>query len=173
MRSFLRTNWRGVTIGVTALAIFCAAILVLSTMPPRAIVMATGPEGGGFEEVGRQYRSALERAGVQVRLVETAGSMENLALLRDPRSGVNVALIHAGSTSASETPELESLGTLFYEPLYDRTRPMLHQRKNAQSLIMSKFTARSIVPPFECTDWPDFAASACVAGLPSLMRATA
>ena len=58
MRSFLRANWRGVTIGVTALAIFCAAILVLSTMPPRAIVMATGPEGGGFEEVGRQYHTS-------------------------------------------------------------------------------------------------------------------
>jgi len=118
MRSFLRTNWRGVTIGVTALAIFCADILVLNTMPPRAIVMATGPQGGGFEEIGRQYQSALERAGVQVRLVETAGSVENLALLRDPRSGVNVALIQAGSTSASEAPELESLGTLFYEPLW-------------------------------------------------------
>jgi len=83
MRSFLRTNWRGVTIGITALAIFCAAILLLSTMPPRAIVMATRPEGGGFEEIGRQYQSALERAGVQVRLVGTVGSAENLALLRD------------------------------------------------------------------------------------------
>jgi hypothetical protein len=80
VRQFLRTNWRGVTIGVTALVIFCGAILLLSTMPPRAIAMATGPEGSGYEEIGRQYQSALERAGVQVRLVATAGSLENLAL---------------------------------------------------------------------------------------------
>ena len=118
VRQFLRTNWRGVTIGVTALAIFCGAILLLSTMPPRAIAMATGPEGSGYEEIGRQYQSALERAGVQVRLVATAGSLENLALLRDPRSGVNVALVQGGSISAHEAPELESLGTLFYEPLW-------------------------------------------------------
>ena len=111
VREFLRTNWRGVTIGVTALAIFCVAMLLLSTMPPRAIVMATGPEGGGYEEIGTQYQSALERAGVQVRLVATAGSLENLALLRDPRSGVNVALVQGGSISAREAPELESLGT--------------------------------------------------------------
>ena len=39
-------------------------------------------------------------------------------LLRDPRSGVNVALIQAGSINASEAPELESLGTLFSEPLW-------------------------------------------------------
>ena len=110
VRQFLRTNWRGVTIGVTALVIFCGAILLLSTMPPRAIAMATGPEGSGYEEIGRQYQSALERAGVQVRLVATAGSLENLALLRDPRSGVNVALVQGGSISAHEAPELESLG---------------------------------------------------------------
>jgi TRAP transporter TAXI family solute receptor len=118
VRQFLRTNWRGVTIGVTALAIFCVAILLLSTMPPRAIGMATGPEGSGYEEIGRQYQSALEGAGVQVRLVATAGSLENLALLRDLRSGVNVALVQGGSISAREAPELESLGTLFYEPLW-------------------------------------------------------
>src|ERR1700730_8570368 len=118
VRQFLRTNWRGVTIGVTALVIFCGVIPLLSTMPPRTIAMATGPEGSGYEEVGRQYQSALERAGVQVRLVATAGSLENLALLRDPRSGVNVALVQGGSISAHEAPELESLGTLFYEPLW-------------------------------------------------------
>ena len=103
---------------MTALVIFCGVILLLSTMPPRTIAMATGPEGSGYEEVGRQYQSALERAGVQVRLVATAGSLENLALLRDPRSGVNVALVQGGSISAHEAPELESLGTLFYEPLW-------------------------------------------------------
>jgi TRAP-type uncharacterized transport system substrate-binding protein len=50
--------------------------------------------------------------------VATAGSLENLALLRDLRSGVNVALVQGGSISAREAPELESLGTLFYEPLW-------------------------------------------------------
>ena len=108
VRQFLRTNWRGVTIGVGALVIFCGVILLLSTMPPRAIAMATGPEGSGYEEIGRQYQSALERAGVQVRLVATAGSLENLALLRDPRSGVNVALVQGGSISAHEAPEPRS-----------------------------------------------------------------
>ena len=80
--------------------------------------MATGPEGSGYEEIGRQYQSALERAGVQVRLIATAGSLENLRLLSDPGSGVNVALVQGGSISAREAPELESLGTLFYEPLW-------------------------------------------------------
>ena len=43
--------------------------------------------------------------------------MENLALLRDPRSGVDVALVPGGSVGKT-TGGLESLGTLFYEPLW-------------------------------------------------------
>ena len=46
--------------------------------------MATGPEGGGYYEIGRQYQELLARNGVELRLVATAGSLENLALLRDP-----------------------------------------------------------------------------------------
>jgi TRAP-type uncharacterized transport system substrate-binding protein len=39
-------------------------------------------------------------------------------LLLDPHSGVSVALIQGGTVGAEDTSELESLGTLFYEPLW-------------------------------------------------------
>ena len=65
-REFLRSNWHVVTIAVTAGILVCAALFLFSNLPPRSIAMATGPEGSGYEEVGRQYQSALERAGVQV-----------------------------------------------------------------------------------------------------------
>jgi TRAP-type uncharacterized transport system substrate-binding protein len=55
---------------------------------------------------------------VEVELRPTAGSIENLALLRNPDSGVNVALIQGGSIAAGSTSGLESLGALFYEPLW-------------------------------------------------------
>ena len=67
---------------VTAGAIVYAAVFLLSTMPPRSITMATGPQGGGYHEIGRQYQELLARTGVELRLVATAGSVENLALLR-------------------------------------------------------------------------------------------
>jgi len=117
VREFLRSNWHVVTIAVTAGAIVCAAVFLLSTMPPRSITMATGPEGGGDYEIGRQYQELLARTGVELRLVATAGSVENLALLRDPHSGVNIALVQGGSAGQA-AGELESLGTLFYEPLW-------------------------------------------------------
>src|SRR5262245_1623962 len=117
LREFLRSNWHLLTIAVTAGVIVCAPVFLLSTMPPHSIAMATGPEGGGYYEIGRQYQELLARSGVELRLVPTAGSVENLALLRDPKSGVDMALVQGGSIGNS-AGELESLGTLFYEPLW-------------------------------------------------------
>jgi len=91
---------------------------MLWNMPPRSIVMATGPQGGTYYEVGERYRAALAEAGVEVRLMPTAGSVENLTLLRDPKSGVSVALMQGGIVSTGSARGLESLGTVFYEPCW-------------------------------------------------------
>ena len=99
-RDFLRNNWPAITITVTAVAIVIAAIAMLRTMPPHMIVMATGAEGGVYYEIGERYRAVLASAGVEVRLVPTAGSPENLALLLDPRSGVSVSLVQSGIAGA-------------------------------------------------------------------------
>jgi len=48
----------------------------------------------------------------------TAGSLENLELLRDSKSGVSVALVQGGAASGVETSGVESLGTVGYEPLW-------------------------------------------------------
>jgi TRAP-type uncharacterized transport system substrate-binding protein len=118
LRDFLRNNWRVVTITVTVVAFVIAAIVILRNMPPRMIVMATGPEGSTDYAVGERYRAALATAGVQVRLRPTAGSVENLALLLDQNSGVSVALLQGGTIGAQASSKLESLGTVFYEPLW-------------------------------------------------------
>src|SRR5262245_7001277 len=115
-RDFLRHNWHAITIAVTAAAIACAALVMLRGMPPHRIVMATGAEGGSYYEAGQRYRAALARENVDVQLVPTPGSVENLAMLRDPRSGVSVALIQGGVVSEENTSGVESLGTVFYEP---------------------------------------------------------
>jgi TRAP-type uncharacterized transport system substrate-binding protein len=117
-KAFLRNNWPAITIAVTAAAIGCAAVVLLSNPPPHRIVMATGPEGGSYYEDGKRYRAALAKAGVDVQLVPTAGSVETATLLRDARSGVSVGLIQGGVIGAGNASGLESLGTVAYEPLW-------------------------------------------------------
>src|SRR5262245_7624844 len=80
--------------------------------------MATGLEGGAYQEIGKRYREILAGHGVTLELLPTAGALENLARLRDPRSHVGVSLLQSGLTSPKESPDLESLGTVFYEVLW-------------------------------------------------------
>lgn len=80
--------------------------------------MATGAAGGANHELGLRYRDILARSGVRVRLVNTTGGLDNLARLRDRRSGVHVGFIQGGTTTKDESPNIESLGNLFFEPLW-------------------------------------------------------
>jgi TRAP-type uncharacterized transport system substrate-binding protein len=112
-------RWVPVLLAVAVLgALAWVALTIGNPFPPRTVVMATGPKGSGFDDFGARYRQLLQRSGVDLRLVETAGSAENLTKLRDPRAGVSVAFIENGLTNQDESPDLVSLGAITIEPLW-------------------------------------------------------
>jgi TRAP-type uncharacterized transport system substrate-binding protein len=102
----------------TIVILLIASGFIVRTLPPRTIAMATGPEGSADYEFAVRYREILAQSGVKLRLLPTTGSLDNLAQLRDPKSGVGVGFIQDGTTTRKESPELGSLGTVFYEPLW-------------------------------------------------------
>lgn len=96
----------------------------LDPTPPRRVVLATGAEQGAYAEFGKRYAALLKQHGITVELRGTQGAAENLALLRDPASGVDLAFVQGGADELRATgeddrdPELVSLGSLFYEPVW-------------------------------------------------------
>jgi len=118
LQDIVRRHWPLITTITIAAALIAAGYVLFRTMPPRAIVMATGAEGGAYHEIGKRYQELLARDGVRLRLLTTRGAVENLALLRDAGSGVSVALLQGGTTTEKGAPEIESLGTVFYEPVW-------------------------------------------------------
>jgi len=54
-RDFLRNNWPAITVAVTAAAITVAGALMLLSIPPRTIGLATGGLGGAYYEFGNRY----------------------------------------------------------------------------------------------------------------------
>jgi TRAP-type uncharacterized transport system substrate-binding protein len=80
--------------------------------------MATGAAGGGYSEFGERYREILARQGVRLGVHGISGSVENLALLRSPGSGVSIALVQNGITDPQQSPEVVSLGTVGLVPLW-------------------------------------------------------
>ncbi len=113
---------RRAAVALVALALGGAVVWLTVTagnpFPPRTITMATGPPGSAFSEFGTRYRDVLRRSGVEVRLLQTHGGVENLERLGDPRSGVSVGLVESGLTSADQSPGLVSLGAISIEPLW-------------------------------------------------------
>ena len=127
---------------LAGLAVFVWMVFtVWHPMPPRVLVLTTGGEGGDYFEYGKRYRDFLKRSGIEVRLLASAGAYENIERLRDPRSGVSAGFVPAGTTSERESPELVSLGTLFYEPLWffyrDRGRPLDRTLKGLKGKTLS------------------------------------
>jgi TRAP-type uncharacterized transport system substrate-binding protein len=104
------------------LAIFAGAVWVTLVLfeptPPRTVVMTTGSPGSAYDEFGERYREFLAREGIDLRLLPSAGAVENLARLNDPSSGVGVGLVQGGTTDPQQSPDLRSLGTLTFEPLW-------------------------------------------------------
>ncbi len=106
-----------IVVTLTAVGIWLAFSLLRPT-PPRSVAMAVGPQGSFDAEVGKRYRELFARDGIDLRLVPSAGAVDSIARLNDPKSGISIAIIPGGITNREESPRLVSLGTLFYEPLW-------------------------------------------------------
>jgi TRAP-type uncharacterized transport system substrate-binding protein len=113
-----RRLYRNVALLVIALISVALTATFWQSMPPHTVTMATGAAGGAYDAIGQRYRAILARQGVRLELMQTAGAVDNLARLRDPRAGVSAALAQGGITSESESPGIQSLGTVGFEPVW-------------------------------------------------------
>ncbi|HTC20643.1 MAG TPA: C4-dicarboxylate ABC transporter substrate-binding protein, partial [bacterium] len=117
---------------IVLLVLFLAGIFCLCTalhpLPPRRITMATGPDGSNYAFWGKRYKILLAKEGIELDLVATKGGVENLKLLRDPNSGVQLGFVEGGVASDSDSPDLVSLGTLGYEPVWFFSRKVASDR---------------------------------------------
>ncbi len=86
--------------------------------PPDRITIATGGPNGAYKAFAERYRDILARDGVTLEVLETKGSLENIALLESPESGVDVAFVQGGTGEHARGGTLRSLASVYYEPLW-------------------------------------------------------
>ena len=103
---------------VLALAGFIIAYQFVDPAPPRHITIATGKSNGTYYKMGRKYSRILDREGVTLTVKETSGSVENLKLIADPQSDVDVSFLQGGVGVTIPSEDLISLGSIYYEPLW-------------------------------------------------------
>jgi TRAP-type uncharacterized transport system substrate-binding protein len=94
-----------------------AALHFVHSAPPRTLTFSSGPEGSSFETLAQRYKKILARNGIELKVVASAGSLDNLRRMSDPKSRVDIALVQSGLTLDADTDDLESLGGMFHQPL--------------------------------------------------------
>ncbi len=94
------------------------AYLWLDPTPPKRVTLATGPAQSAYDEFGKRYKKALAANGIDVALLPSQGSSDNLRLLREGKA--DLGFVQGGSNERATTEEsgLESLGSLFVEPVW-------------------------------------------------------
>jgi TRAP-type uncharacterized transport system substrate-binding protein len=80
--------------------------------------MATAFKGSSFEYYAQQYREIFARSNVEIELRETAGAVENVKLLQDPKSSIQIAFVLGGVSDGKHAPGLLSLGTVYNNPYW-------------------------------------------------------
>lgn len=109
----------GVRISGAVLFLFALAVGVawwfLPPPLPDVVRMGTGPVDGHYTGFGEVLRTEVRTHGIELDLVTTAGSMENIRLLLDGE--IDVGLVQSGNLSDAEAEQLVSIATVFYEPV--------------------------------------------------------
>ncbi|MGC1894766.1 MAG: hypothetical protein WA763_13950, partial [Pseudolabrys sp.] len=80
--------------------------------------VAAAFKGSSFEYFGKQYREKFARSNVELELRETAGAVENLELLQDPKSGIQITFVTGGVSEGKFAPGVLSLGTVYNQPYW-------------------------------------------------------
>ena len=95
-----------------------AAAHFLEPAPPLHIVLASGLEDGLLHQYAQRYKEILARHGVQVEERITVGPGENLKLLEDPHSGVDVGFVQGGLATFPQDNDIEMLASLYYVAMW-------------------------------------------------------
>lgn len=105
-------------VGACVAAALALSVMFVEPPPPRRIVIASGSHDGMYHRLAQEYARRLARQGLTVDVRETAGSRENLELLGQEGSAVDIAIVQSGVANASQVEELQALGSLYREPLW-------------------------------------------------------
>jgi len=109
---------------VVVIAGFIVAYQFVKPAPPHQIRIATGSSSNAYYQFATQYASRLAADGITLEILETQGSIANLELLKNNLA--EIAFVQGGVGAAAAYPSLQSLGSVYFEPLWVFVRQEHH-----------------------------------------------
>jgi len=102
---------------VLTVAAFAIAYHFVQPAPPRHIVMAAGSKDGVYYYYGRIYRDLMAQHGIDLTLLATKGSTENIDLLTSGKADIGFVQGGTRGDDGGHT-RLRSLASLYFEPVW-------------------------------------------------------
>jgi len=110
-----------VALGVVFLAslvgVFAIFWFFLSA-PPRTLVITSGPAGSSFQRYADSYAKIMERNGVTLRVLPSAGSFDNLQRLKSSELDIDIGFVQGSPAEGTDLSNLVSLGSIAHQPLW-------------------------------------------------------
>ncbi|MBU3538512.1 TAXI family TRAP transporter solute-binding subunit [Polynucleobacter sp. UK-Gri1-W3] len=126
------------------LIILFGVLWILVPPPPKSIEMATGFPTGLYYQFGERLKAEVSGEGVDLKVRSTGGTLDNLRLLNDPKSGVDFAMVQGGVANLSEYPKLVSIAGMFYEPIWVWYREGAFKSEGGQLKILSQLKGKNV-----------------------------
>ncbi len=104
---------RSIFFAVGAIVFIGTGYFLFQLYPPKSLIVAAGPKGGGYYQIARNYQEILARDGITLDIRETAGSGENAMLIEAGQ--VDAAIVQGGV--AINPAGVEAIGAIFFEPM--------------------------------------------------------
>ena len=112
-----RELWGLSALGIILIILgFFIASKFVSPAPPHTISLASGQPGGAYSLFAQQYRDELAKNEIDLEVLYTQGTVENLELLA--QGAVDIAIVQSGVADPARREDLLSLGSIFLEPLW-------------------------------------------------------
>src|ERR1700739_1036478 len=91
-----RTLLVGLVASLCTIGIVSLILSYLIPAPPSKVTIGTAFKGASFHLLGQRYREHFPSASVTLELRATEGALENLVLLQNPDSGVQIGFVTGG-----------------------------------------------------------------------------
>lgn len=105
-------------IGFVALAALITLTIYVDPLPPSTAYLATGQEGSSYKNISEAFQKTFQSNAIHLKLTSTTGLGEGLKGLDSDASEVNASFLTSGIITAKQYPEIVSLGSVQYAPLW-------------------------------------------------------
>lgn len=120
----------------------------LDPNPPKTVTLAAGPAQSAYDEFSKKYVKDLKASGIDVVVLQTEGSSANLQLLREGKADIGFVQGGTAEPNADDELKLQTLGSLFLEPIW-----LFYREDAAQRLLKGSPEQQQLTSLTQLAGW--------------------